>query len=157
MVFELTLEGLRRDAEVTPADSIANQTGRRMDRLIFAGLLALIAVIAADRFWPRERPADASELVSEPVAAAPATDQYAAAAATLDAATAPNSIAVLPFVNMSADADNECFSDGISEELLNVLVRACVAGLQAHSGAPRCARLLARARLSAAMPGRGRG
>jgi TolB-like protein len=33
------------------------------------------------------------------------------------------SIAVLPFVNMSADAENEYFADGISEELLNVLVR----------------------------------
>jgi TolB-like protein/Tfp pilus assembly protein PilF len=31
------------------------------------------------------------------------------------------SIAVLPFVNMSADAENEFFSDGISEEILNVL------------------------------------
>ncbi len=31
------------------------------------------------------------------------------------------SIAVLPFVNMSTDADNEFFSDGIAEEILNVL------------------------------------
>jgi TolB-like protein/thioredoxin-like negative regulator of GroEL len=31
------------------------------------------------------------------------------------------SVAVLPFVNMSADADNEYFSDGVAEEILNVL------------------------------------
>jgi len=35
----------------------------------------------------------------------------------------PNSIAVLPFVNMSSDADTEYFSDGISEQLLNELSR----------------------------------
>jgi len=33
------------------------------------------------------------------------------------------SVAVLPFANMSADPDNEYFSDGLSEELLNVLAR----------------------------------
>ncbi len=38
------------------------------------------------------------------------------------------SIAVLPFVNMSTDADNEFFSDGISEEILNVL--ASIPGLK---------------------------
>ena len=38
-------------------------------------------------------------------------------------AVAEKSIAVLPFVNMSGDAENEYFSDGISEEILNVLAR----------------------------------
>lgn len=42
-----------------------------------------------------------------------------------------NSIAVLAFENRSADADNEYFSDGISEELLNVLTR--VEGLKVTS------------------------
>src|SRR5205085_12114496 len=38
-------------------------------------------------------------------------------------AVAENSIAVLPFVNMSEDKTNESFSDGISEELLNLLAK----------------------------------
>ena len=37
--------------------------------------------------------------------------------------TAEHSIAVLPFVNMSADKENEYFSDGITEEILNTLAR----------------------------------
>jgi adenylate cyclase len=42
-----------------------------------------------------------------------------------------NRLAVLPFVNMSADPENEYFSDGITEELLNALTR--VNGLQVTS------------------------
>jgi TolB-like protein/Tfp pilus assembly protein PilF len=41
------------------------------------------------------------------------------------------SVAVLPFINMSDDEQNEYFSDGISEELLNVLVR--IEGLRVPS------------------------
>ena len=51
-LYELTPGGLKRDAEVTPEQSIAAQTGRRMDRLIAVGLVAVVALVAADRFWP---------------------------------------------------------------------------------------------------------
>lgn len=124
-LYELTPEGLKRDADIAPSDSIAPATGRRMDRLIFAGLLALIAVIAADRYWPRE-PVVAQEPGSESFSAPAVAQEAEAAPAENDSdpgSQAVNGIAVLPFVNMSADADNAFFSDGISEELLNVLVR----------------------------------
>ncbi|GMR14246.1 MAG: hypothetical protein BMS9Abin29_2490 [Gemmatimonadota bacterium] len=46
-------------------------------------------------------------------------------------ADAPRSIAVLPFVNMSDDTDNEYFSDGMTEEILNALTK--VPGLRVAS------------------------
>jgi len=100
-LFELTPEGLKRDTEVSPEQSMAPVSGRRMDRLMLVGVLALLGLLLVEWFWPSE-------------GAAPALTPAVAAS---DA-----SIAVLPFVNMSPDADNVFFADGIAEELLNVLV-----------------------------------
>jgi TolB-like protein/Tfp pilus assembly protein PilF len=55
----------------------------------------------------------------------------ALASTTAPAAREPPSIAVLPFVNMSRDEDNEYFADGLSEELLNVLAK--IRGLRVAS------------------------
>ena len=121
-LYELTPEGLKRDAEVTPEQQLAAQTGRRMDRLIVLGLVVLVALMLANRFWPRGGPAAPVPAAGTSTVAAPA-DAGATKAAAAPAAAATPSIAVLPFVNMSADAENQYFSDGISEELLNVLAR----------------------------------
>jgi TolB-like protein/Tfp pilus assembly protein PilF len=104
-VFEMTPQGLKRDEDVRPEESIAPQTARRMNRLIIAVLVLALAYFAFDKFvlTPRR---DAALVAA---ASTPTTDA--------------RSIAVLPFVNMSGDAANEYFSDGISEEILNVLAR----------------------------------
>src|SRR3954449_2706417 len=48
--FELTPQGLKRDAEVAPEESIAPRTGRRMDRMIIAVLLLALGYFAFDKF-----------------------------------------------------------------------------------------------------------
>jgi TolB-like protein/Tfp pilus assembly protein PilF len=76
---------------------------------VVAGALAYLAI---DRFWISKHPT--------PQPTAPAAQASAAATAF---SPPPHSIAVLPFVNMSGDKEQEYFSDGLSEELLNDLAR----------------------------------
>src|SRR5438477_10476270 len=102
-VFELTPQGLKRDEDVAPEESIAPQTGRRMNRTIIAVLVIALGYFVFDKFvlTPRRE------------AARPSAESKSAANA--------KSVAVLPFVNMSDDKGSEYFSDGVSEELLTVL------------------------------------
>ena len=123
-IFELTPDGIRREGEVSPGQSTAPKTAQRMDRLILVALALVVLVVATDRFWPRA-------VVAAPAAVADTPIQQEAGATDETVATPGNSIAVLPFVNMSTDPEQEYFSDGISEEILNALVK--VQGLQVAS------------------------
>ncbi len=112
-VFELTPQGIKRDAEVKPEESIAPQTARRMDRLIILVLICALVYFGFDKFVlaPRREAAQA-------VAAA---NQVATQSASATAGS--KSIAVLPFVDMSQSRDQEYFSEGIAEELLDHLAQ----------------------------------
>jgi TolB-like protein len=112
-VFELTPEGIKRDAEVPPEESIAPLTARRMDRMIIVVLVLALGYFGFDKFVLAPHRNDAL------VAAATKAATTTTATPNADA----HSIAVLPFVNMSGDEANKYFSDGISEEILNVLAR----------------------------------
>ncbi|HVR82026.1 MAG TPA: hypothetical protein VHF02_08080 [Luteimonas sp.] len=114
-VFELTPGGLKRDAEVKPEESIAPQTARRMDRAIIAVLALALAYFGFDKFVLAPR--------RDVALVAQTTEHVTAGASTQKSKVNPRSIAVLPFVNMSTDAENEFFSDGLSEEILNSLAR----------------------------------
>jgi TolB-like protein len=110
-VFELTPQGLKRDADVTPEDSIAPHTARRMDRMIIAVLAVALVYFAVDKFVLA--PARATAVPS--VAADSRSHKVDAPAAS------PKSIAVLAFTDLSPQHDQEYFSDGMAEEILNAL------------------------------------
>ena len=114
-VFELTPDGLKRDAEVPPEHSIGPQTARRMERMFLLLLALALGFFAFDKFVLAPQ--------REAALVAATTETVKAEASNGSKAISEKSIAVLPFVNMSADKDNEYFSDGIAEEILNALAQ----------------------------------
>ena len=108
-VFELTPQGLKREEDVAPEQSISPQTGRRMDRMIIVVLVLALGYFAFDKFVlaPRREAA----LVAS---AAPNQSKSIVSA---------KSIAVLPFENLSRDPDNAYFTDGVQDEILTYLAK----------------------------------
>ena len=117
--FEMTPEGLKREHEVDRSQSIASQTGKKLNLTIITVMALALAYFAFDKFVISERQnAVSTESVAE-------TTHIAASQVVTGAVTTEpeNSIAVLPFINMSSDEEQEYFSDGLSEELLNLLAK----------------------------------
>lgn len=101
-LYELTPEGIKRDAEMDHDTSPAPATGRLVDYVVIGLLTLAVAYFVVDKFLlvgQLDRPSKGSE-------AYPA-----------------NSIAVLAFDDMSPGGDQGYFSDGIAEELLNLLAQ----------------------------------
>ncbi len=114
--YEVTPEGIKRESEVDRSQSITHVTGRKLDYSILAILIITLGYFAYDKF-----------VLSKDLDAALAVNTTKAESEPSEPQTAPTqpdkSIAVLPFVNMSGDPEQEYFSDGIAEELLNRLAQ----------------------------------
>jgi TolB-like protein/Flp pilus assembly protein TadD len=109
--FELTPEGLKREAEVEPTESISHRTGRKLDYLIIGALVLALGYFTYDKLL----------LGPQRDAVLVENTKLAFQKQAEAAADAQKSIAVLPFANMSADPEQEYFVDGLAEELLNLL------------------------------------
>jgi hypothetical protein len=98
--------------ESTPAHTVAAPL-RRNRKAPLVAATAVIAITSAyyavDRFWLSKRAVpEQPAALSTPPAAAPIADK---------------SVAVLPFLDMSEKKDQEYFSDGLSEELIDMLTK----------------------------------
>ena len=100
--FEITPDGVKQEKDVDRSQSTTVHTGRKLDRAIMVGLVLVGALILARPWLPGAS--------NSGIDIAPSSE-------------AENSIAVLPFADLSQEGDQAFFADGISEEILNVLVR----------------------------------
>jgi adenylate cyclase len=118
-IYEITPEGIKRDADLSAADLQSSSTGRKLNWATLVVAALAIGFLAVDRMSP----APPRTLTPGPSASPAIPD---AETEVLD-----GSIAVLPFTDLSPGADQEYFSDGMAEEILNALVR--VEGLKVAS------------------------
>ena len=112
-LYELTPEGLRLEKDVDRRRSISQHTGKKLDRAIIVTLLLAVGYFALDKFVLSDYRTTA---IAE---AAREEGRNEVAAARFD----NPSIAVLPFGDFSPEGNLEYLSDGIAEELLNLLAQ----------------------------------
>ncbi len=99
--FELTPEGLKKSKEVDITESVTDRTGKKLNGIIISVMAVAIFFLLTERIFFAE-----SSILDRNMALVNEA-----------------SIAVLPFADLSPNGDQEYFSDGLSEELLNVLAK----------------------------------
>jgi len=99
-LYELTPDGIKKEADANGDDAESRASIGKLDYITIAGVISIVVIVAL--FSASQTP-----------------DKTDAALATIS----NESVAVLPFVNMTNDKDNEYFSDGLTETLLHMLAQ----------------------------------
>jgi len=110
-VFEITPEGLKKEIDVVRDQSIANTTGKKLDRVIMLMLALALAYFAFDKFILD--PARDDRIVE--------TARQEGRTEALESSWSERSVAVLPFVNRSGLEGDIFFVDGVHDDLLTLL------------------------------------
>lgn len=138
--YELTPEGLKKDSDVSRDESIANHTAKKLDYITIVAAVGVLCLFVYQQMNPTPSSviSEKSGIYVENIDSDSRlrgndengegiertnNDNVASISKVLTVKEV-DSIAVLPFVNMSSDKDQEYFADGISEEILNALVKA---------------------------------
>src|SRR5215813_6275965 len=98
--YEFTPQGLKRESEIDPTESITHHTGRKLDFAIIGVLAVAVVLLLTDRFVLRH---GVNQATAMPIA--------------------EKSIAVLPFENLSSDKENVIFTDGVQDQILSDLAQ----------------------------------
>lgn len=114
-VYEMTPDGLKREVDVDRSQSVVQDTGKKINTVIVVLLVLAIGGLVADRLIP--------ELSDDTKGANDVPIEVAEESLPANELVDDRSIAVLPFADLSAGQDQRYFIDGLSEELLNLLVR----------------------------------
>ena len=113
--FEMTPEGIKRDGDVDPNQSITPQTGKKLNHAIMGLMAVAIAFLLLERFWEKEQ---GPEPYSSDMAAQEITGDEENRALTPEVSTPDeNSIAVLPFDNRSNNEEDAFFVEGVHDDL----------------------------------------
>ena len=124
-VYELTPEGIRKESEIRPDESITAHTAKKLNVAVIVLLVAAMGMFAADRFLgPRAPASPEADVAPGPSAqVAPPAEDPAAEPVVPEPPELALGVAVLPFSNLSAETENAFFASGVHEDVLTYLSR----------------------------------
>jgi len=116
--FEMTPEGLKKEKDIDRSNSIAPQTGRKLDRTIIVVLVLALAYFAYDKFSHETLHTGAAES-----AQAVASNETHSDSEPPPRSQSDKSVAVLPFAFRSTNQEDEFFAEGMHDDLLTQLAK----------------------------------